>query len=306
MGIRRGMTLVLAWVAILVVVMIAFIGIVWANQERVVFQPPATFESGGPATVQYAAEDGQLLLGYVIGDRASAQHVLVAFHGNAELAVHSVRWAEEVAARTGWLVLLAEYRGYAGLPGTPTYQASRLDARAAYAFARDTLGFAPERIGLRGFSLGSAVATELASDVDPAVLVLEAPLTSARDMARIIVARPLFFVWDRISRVHFDTERRVAELDAPVWVAHGEDDFTIPTRMGKAVFAAAKVKGELLLVPDAAHNEIMFHAGSKYWRWLEQALASGERRAAARTQADQAPPNPTVSPKLSTRPGAGS
>ena len=306
MAVRRALMLVLAWLAVVVVVMIAFIGIIWANQERVVFQPPATFESAGPATVQYAADDGQLLLGYVIGDRERATHLLIAFHGNAELAVHSVSWAEEVAERTGWLVLLPEYRGYAGLTGTPTYQASRLDARAAYAFARDTLGFPPERIGLRGFSLGSAIATELASDVDPAVLVLEAPLSSARDMARIIVARPLYFVWDRISRVHFDTERRVAELDAPVWVAHGEDDFTIPTRMGQEVFQAAKTKGELLLVPDASHNEIAYRAGAQYWEWLEEALASGERRASGPASVDQVPPNPTVNPTLTTRPGAGS
>lgn len=304
MAIRRSVTLVLAWLAVVLVVLIAFVGIIWANQERVVFQPPADFIANDPARVSYAAADGQPLLGYVIGDRARAQYLLVAFHGNAELAVHSVSWAEEVARRTGWLVLLAEYRGYAGLGGRPTYEASRLDARAAYGFARDSLGFPREHIGLRGFSLGSAVATELASDVDPAVLILEAPLTSARDMARIIVARPLDLVWDRISRVHFDTERRVGELDVPVWVAHGEDDLTIPTRMGQAVFAAAKVKGELLLVPDASHNEIAYRGGSSYWRWLEQALASGARRAAHPDS--QPPPKPTVNPTLTTRPGAGS
>jgi len=304
MAIRRTVILVAAWLGVVIVVLIAFVGIMWANQERVVFQPPGDIVTDTPAKVGYAAEDGQPLLGYVVGDRSRAQYVLVAFHGNAELAVHSVSWAEEIAQRTGWLVLLAEYRGYAGLTGRPTYEASRLDARAAYSFARDTLGFPRERIGLRGFSLGSAVATELASDVDPAVLILEAPLTSARDMARIIIARPLHLVWDRISRVHFDTERRVAELDTPVWVAHGEDDFTIPTRMGRAVFAAAKVKGELLLVPDATHNEIAYRGGARYWRWLEQALASGALRSVRRDS--QVPPKPSVNPTLTTRPGAGS
>lgn len=305
MAIRRGVMLVLVWLAVLLLLVIGFIGLIWAKQESVVFQPPDEVVEGGPAKVRYVAEDGQPLLGYVIGDRQRARHVLVAFHGNAELAAHSVWWAEEVARRSGWLVLLAEYRGYAGLAGRPSYRGSKLDARAAYAFARDTLRFPPERIGLRGFSLGSAVATELATDVDPAVLILEAPLSSARDMARIIVARPLHSVWDRISRVHFDTERRVAGLDAPVWVAHGEDDFTIPARMGRAVFAAAKVKGEMLLVPDATHNEIADRAGAAYWRWLEQALASGEQRAESRASA-QPPPNPTVSPTVTTRPGAGS
>lgn len=282
MAIRRGVIIALVWLAALSLIVVAIAGLLWANQERVVFQPPSGFEDAGPARVQFTAKDGQDLFAFVVGDRARARHVLIAFHGNADVAVRSIPWAEEVARRTDWLVLLAEYRGYAGLGGTPTYDASRLDSRAAYDFVRDSLGFDARHVGLHGFSLGSAIATELASDVDPAVLVLEAPLTSARDMARIIIARPLHALWDRISRVHFDTERRVATLDAPVWVAHGEDDLTIPVRMGRDVFAAAKVKGKLLLVPDANHAQIVTRAGHRYWAWIEEALASGETRATPR------------------------
>lgn len=72
----------------------------------------------------------------------------------------------------------------------------------------------------------------------------------------------------------------------------------------RAVYAAAKVKGELLLVPDATHNEIVYRAGPRYWRWLEQALASGERRAMERSSVQA--PKPTDNPTLTTRPGAGS
>ena len=282
MAIHRGVTIVLAWTAALLLAVIAVAGLLWVGQERVVFQPPRGFEGMGPERARYAASDGQELFGFVVGDR-HARHVLISFHGNADVAVRSIPWAEELARRTGWLVLLAEYRGYAGLPGRPTYEASRHDARAAYDFALDSLGFPPARIGVHGFSLGSAIATELASEVDPAVLILEAPLSSARDMARIIVAHPLHAVWERISRVHFDTEARVARIDAPVWVAHGEDDLTIPVRMGHAVFAAAKVKGRLLLVPAANHAGIVSGAGERYWDWLRQALASGEARAESLT-----------------------
>ena len=125
-----GTGLILLIAGFILVVMIAFIGVIWANQERVVFQPPGDVAIDAPTRVRYAAEDGQPLLGYVIGDRDRASHVLVAFHGNAEVAAHSLEWAEEVARRTGWLVLLAEYRGYAGLPGVPSYEGSRLDARS--------------------------------------------------------------------------------------------------------------------------------------------------------------------------------
>ena len=103
-------------------------------------------------------------------------------------------------------------------------------------------------------------------------LVLQSPFTSARDMARLIAPSPVLLGWRVIARVHFDTERRVRELDAPVWVAHGERDWVIPTRFGRRVFEAARVKGELLLVPSAGHNDVAEAGGEAYWRWLERAM----------------------------------
>ncbi|HKG93792.1 MAG TPA: alpha/beta fold hydrolase [Gemmatimonadaceae bacterium] len=258
--------------------MVALTLLVWWKQESILFQPPAPpFPQVSRVTatrVDYAASDGQPLYGYLVGDRERARGVLVAFHGNADLAGWLVPWAAEVARRTGWLVLAAEYRGYGGLDGAPSYQGSRLDARAAYAVARDSLGFAPDRIAIFGHSLGSAVATELAAEVKgrPRALLLQSPFSSARAMARVIVWRPVLVMWRVISRIHFDTERRVRDLPIPLWVAHGDRDLIIPVRMGRAVFAAAHTPGELLIVSGAGHNDVEERGGDAYWRWVEGAL----------------------------------
>jgi pimeloyl-ACP methyl ester carboxylesterase len=79
--------------------------------------------------------------------------------------------------------------------------------------------------------------------------------------------------WTRIARVHFDTEARVAALDVPTWVAHGALDLVIPPRMGRAVHAAARRPGQLLVVPTAGHNDVARAGGERYWRWLTAALA---------------------------------
>ena len=78
--------------------------------------------------------------------------------------------------------------------------------------------------------------------------------------------------WTRISRVHFDTEARVAGLDCPVWVAHGDRDMVIPVGMGQQVHESARERGELLLVPRAGHNDVPSTAGERYWSWLARAL----------------------------------
>jgi fermentation-respiration switch protein FrsA (DUF1100 family) len=266
--------IILTITGFLLVVLVVFVGFIWLFQERIAFQPPPAQlpESIEANRVSYQARDGQPLFAYVIGDPKTAKGLLMSFHGNADLAVNAIDWAKEVNRVTGFAVMLTEYRGYMNLGGQPTYTGSQLDSEAAYDFAHDQLGVPADHIAYYGHSLGSAIAAELASRHRPLALLLESPFTSARAMSRIIGWRAVHVVWDAIARLHFDTVERVASLEAPVWVAHGTRDRLIPAQMGRAVFAAAKVKGELLLVPDASHNDVAIAGGSKYWRWITTAL----------------------------------
>ena len=274
--------------AIALMLLTVFVVWLWKNQERIVFQPP----SAQPAAPQparrvvYRASDGQELFGYVL-DAPSANGtrpttVVLAFHGNADLAAWTAPWAHELATRAGVTVLIPEMRGYGGIPGTPTYETAMLDSRAALDFARSQLG--AESIVIYGHSLGSAIGAELAAHMEqagraPAALVLQSPFTSARDMAVRMMMPPIPGLWERISRVHYDTRARVAALDAPVFVSHGTSDLNIPVRMGRAVHESAKRPGELLVVEGAGHNDVGDLGGERYWRWLVSAVqAAPERR----------------------------
>jgi fermentation-respiration switch protein FrsA (DUF1100 family) len=79
-------------------------------------------------------------------------------------------------------------------------------------------------------------------------------------------------VFGLISRIHFDTRARVAGLGTPVSVVHGSRDLVIPARMGREVHAAAREKGELLIVDGAGHNDVVERGGERYWSWLRGAL----------------------------------
>jgi len=254
---------------------VCFVAAVWLFQEKIAFQPqraPFPPDSGVPR-VEYTASDRQKLFAYVIGDPSAAPGLLIAFHGNADLAIRQVEWAKEILRRTGIAVMIVEYRGYMGLAGKPTYQGSRLDADAAYRFAIDSLRVPAGSIAFFGHSLGTAIAAELASRNQPAALVLQSPFTSARDMSRIIIGRrPADLTWNAVSRLHFDTKSIVAALNAPVSVVHGDRDRLIPPRMGETVFESAKVKGKWLLVPEASHNDVEQSGGDAYWDWLVSAL----------------------------------
>lgn len=295
-GARRVVTLLgLAVAAALVWVLFTTVWL-WRNQERVVFQPPAVgADAPAPARkVEFAAADGQAIFGYLVTPTAPARAearapgreprtVVIAFHGNADLAAWLVPWAQELATRAGASVLLPEYRGYAGIPGNPTYESAAADARGALEFVRSALR--PRHVVLFGHSLGSAVAADVAAVMSPdapSALVLQSPFTSAREMAARMLVPPIPWLWRRISRVHYDTRALVARLDAPVWVSHGSRDVVIPVRMGRQVFAAARRPAQLLIVEGAGHNDVPDVGGERYWQWLVSAVNSGDMAAASR------------------------
>jgi fermentation-respiration switch protein FrsA (DUF1100 family) len=266
-----------------VVVYLLLLGLLWMQQERIVFQPPIVLRGfaakpisiGNVRQVSYRADDGTDLVAFVVGDPDRAAQLLLAFHGNADLARNLIPWALSAADKAHVAVLLPEYRGYDGLRGRPTYANAARDARAARRFATDELHVPADRIALFGHSLGSAIATELASEHEPTALVLQSPFSSARAMARRMSLPGLSLFWPVVSRVHYDTVERVRTLRSPVWVAHGLRDMIVPAKMGRAVYEAAANKGQLLLVTNAGHNDISERAPVEYWAWLRSAL---ERR----------------------------
>jgi len=247
----------------------------WRNQERVVFQPPEgiAIDSDAARRVDFKASDGKPTYAFVVEPASGAGGtVVLAFHGNADLAVWLIPWARELARRSGATVVVPEYRGYGGVAGRPTYDGVAADARGAMDYVRS---LKPKRVVLFGHSLGTAIAVELASTAAPRpdALALQSPFTSARDMAARMLVPAVRIVWTSISRVHYDTRERVAQLDVPVAVAHGRIDITIPARMGREVHEAARNRGELLLVSGAGHNDVPEVGGEDYWRWLASAVA---------------------------------
>lgn len=267
--------------------------LLWAFQEQVVFQPPRVASVVGETArrVRYTASDGVALFAYLVGECQPGRTIMLAFHGNADVARFLVPWATVAARTAGVCVMLPEYRGYDGLSGSPSYEASARDAQAALEYARDTLRVPVDSLVIFGYSLGSAVATELAARAKPRSLVLQAPFSSTRAMAAHMYVPGLQFFFDLISRVHFNTLARVRSIQAPVWVAHGDRDRVVPFQMGRQVFDAAAYRGELLVVRGAGHTDLPDVGGAAYWSWLAAAMHP-DSRLAGREVTTASPPAP--------------
>jgi pimeloyl-ACP methyl ester carboxylesterase len=157
--------------------LILIVALAWAGQRRLIFfpdraTPPA---AGGAGEITLRAADGLRLGAWLFtpppGTPDRRVSVLV-MPGNAGSRAGRVPLAAALTSR-GLTVLLLDYRGYGGNPGSPSEEGLAQDADAAHAY----LAGIGHPIVFVGESLGAAVATALAVRHPPAGLLLRSPFT---------------------------------------------------------------------------------------------------------------------------------
>ncbi len=166
--------------AAVVVVAALLLTLLWVFQRQLIYFPgwaragrAGEVMPGGRDVTLKTSDHLQLGAWYFRVGGGGHVTVLVA-SGNA--GNRSLRAPLAVAlARAGLSVLLFDYRGFSGNPGTPTEEGLGRDARAAHRFLVDEVGVRPDRLLYYGESLGAAVVTRLAAELAPGGLVLRSP-----------------------------------------------------------------------------------------------------------------------------------
>ena len=199
-----------------------------------------------------------------------AWFVTLQLHGNGGNITHRYPQYREIQA-AGSAILALDYRGYGKSQGRPTERGLYRDADAAYDYLLKR-GFRPDQIIVHGESLGTAVAVDLASRRPCAAVVLEAPFTSAKDVAQTVVPviGPML-IWG------FNSRDKIGRVHAPIFFIHGDRDKVIPLRLGRDLFAAAYEPKSFWMVTGAGHNDITETAGAAYGQHLRSIYALRKR-----------------------------
>jgi hypothetical protein len=217
--------------------------------------------------IHLTTDDGITLHGWLMPAPRS-RFTLLHFHGNAGNISHRLHLYEQWQ-RMGLSIFAIDYRGYGKSEGVPSEAGFHSDARAAWSELVRKQKIPPSQIIIAGRSLGCAVATKLATETEPAALVLETPFTNIPDM--VAEHYPWIVPIRFLVQSRFDTLDLIGRVHAPTMVISAGNDEVVPMAMGKKIYAAANSPRQFVTL-SGNHNDFdLSPAYIRAWnRWLNQ------------------------------------
>lgn len=206
------------------------------------------------------------LFGRAVGDdgrvcvAASRCPTVLYFYGNGMCLAGSL-------GEFGWLrglganVLIPEYPGYGMSEGRPSEAACYEAADVALDYLLNRPEAGRGRIIAAGWSLGGAVAIDLAARrSEVAGLAGISTFTSIAEVARTHwpFAPVSLFLEHR-----FESEGKMAGVSCPILLAHGERDSIIPCGMMARLATAARAPARQVVIRGADHNDILISGRSE-------------------------------------------
>jgi len=195
---------------------------------------------------------------------------IIYFYGNGACMAYSTGVFEHFR-RLGANVIVADYEGYGMSDGKPSEKGCYATADAEYKYLRGRPDIDPKFIIPIGWSLGGAVAIDLAHRQPVAGLVTLSAFTSLDDMAKLF-ARWLPMSW--IMKYRFDNIDKVAEISCPYLNIHGTEDELVPFYMSGELVKAASGHVTKFNVDDGEHNNIFEVGGFELLAHIDEFIES--------------------------------
>ena len=186
------------------------------------------------------------LQGWVLNE--GNDKALIYYGGNAESIELNKNFFQTILSN--YTVYLVNYRGYGKSQGTPSEKALKADALAIYGKINKT----HKNISIIGRSLGSGIATYIASKRDIKKLVLVTPYDSVESVAKGIYG---FAPVSLLLKDKFDSTKYVKDIKAKTLIVYSQNDEVIPAHNTENLIPLFK-KEQLIIkeINHAQHNNI--------------------------------------------------
>lgn len=180
----------------------------------------------------------------------TAKGVVLYFHGNRA----NVEWyapASPMFTRNGYEVWMMDYPGYGKSTGEFSEQELYNWALIQYKLAR--VRYSPDRIVIYGRSMGTGIASQLASVRDCKALILEAPFNSLSSLVSFYAP---VYPTGRLIKYKLDVHEHLKNVTAPVLIFAGSDDPTTPVKNSIQLKEVLKPGDQFNIIEGAKHNNL--------------------------------------------------
>jgi len=205
---------------------------------------------------------------------ASTRPTLLYFYGNAMCLSEASHEFDEFR-RLGFHVMIPDYLGYGMSGGKPSEVGCRETAETSFSYLTTRPDVDRGRIVVAGWSLGGAVAIDLASRHDVAGVATFCTFTRLADMARRIVP---FLPVSLLLRHRFENLAKIAKVGCPVLIGHGRRDQIIPFSMADRLAGAVQGPVSRVTIDDADHNDFFAVGGREVRSALSRFVEDLPRR----------------------------
>jgi uncharacterized protein len=195
---------------------------------------------------------------------------IIFFHGNGEV-VSDYDNIAPFYTKHGLNLVVADYRGYGASSGSPTLTHLVHDAPILFNAIKDELSQKSQRhdVCLMGRSLGSISALELACRFPEQIkgLIIESGFPSITQLIFHLGlptgAIDLFTVYEECISM-------VRKITTPTLIIHGEYDMLVPLTEAEDLYTnIGATDKELIIIPGADHNDIMFVGFDQYFSAIQ-------------------------------------
>jgi pimeloyl-ACP methyl ester carboxylesterase len=241
-------------IALFVIYAIACVGLYFA-QDRIIFLPyplPEDYVFRAGEEVEIEVEDG-ISLNCLWLKEPNSKGVIFYLHGNRGSLKRCLYQARQMDGNN-YDIFLHDYRGYGKSDGKIKSEAQiHADNQKVYDYLKQH--YSEDQIVLVGYSLGSGMASYLASKNNPQQLVLLAPYYSMVDLkdqrAPII---PDFLLKYKLKSNEF-----LQNVNFPVTLFHGTRDEVIPYDSSEKLKALKPDLIELVTLRNEGHRGTIFN-----------------------------------------------
>jgi hypothetical protein len=228
----------------------------------------------GCELTRFTASDGTLITGLYgpgVGSPPDgiARPTLLFFYGNGTCLAHNVdlfgRFRE-----LGFNTMMVDYPGYGMSKGMPSEEGCYAAADLAYEYLIGRGDLATDAIFATGWSLGGAVAIDLAKRKPVAGLMTFSTFTSIAAVAKTVTRGiPVGF----LLRSRFNSLAKMPSISCPILLVHGTCDHVIPPAMLDRLAGAARSKATVLRIADADHNDLFEIGGEDLYQRIRSFAA---------------------------------